>query len=164
MSCATPAAKRCLLAILAVGWAAASPASDEEATRRSLKGIPAFRVVVEQFGSNVQKRNALKVENLQADVESQLGQAGIPVSKSAEAVLYANVAVVCGDDCAFNVTVEVQQRVRLERRSSAGPLLAPTWSTRGTGLVARRSSVIRRSLREQVDQFVTAYRAANPPK
>ena len=164
MPYAIPLGKRCLIAVLAFGWPAVSTASDEEATRRSLKGIPAFRVVVEQVGSNVQKRSALKVENLQADVERQLERAGIPVSKSADAVLYANVAVVCGEDCAFNVQVEVQQRVRLERRSKVGPLLAPTWSTRGTGLVARRSSVIRESLREQVDQFVAAYRATNSSK
>ena len=164
MSYATPSEKRYLIAVLAFGWPAVSTASDGEATRRSLKGIPAFRVVVEQVGSNVQKRSALKVENLQADVEQQLARADIPVSKSADAVLYANVTVVCGEDCAFNVTVEVQQRVRLERRTKVGPLLAPTWSTRGTGLVARRSSVIRESLREQVDQFVAAYRAANPSK
>ena len=154
--------KRFLLLFLVLGWPAASPASDEEATRRSLKGITAFRVVVEQFGSNVQTRSALKVETLQADVERQLARAAIPVSTSAEAVLYANVTVVCGVDCAFNVTVEVQQRVRLERRSREDSFLAPTWSTRGAGLIARRSSLIRQSLHDQVDQFVAAYRAANP--
>ena len=156
--------KRFLLLFLVLGWPAASPASDEEATRRSLKGIPAFRVVVEQFGSNVQTRSALKVETLQADVERQLARAAIPVSKSAEAVLYANVTVVCGVDCAFNVTVEVQQRVRLERHSRDDSFLAPTWSTRGAGLIARRSSLIRQSLHDQVDQFIAAYRAANRSK
>ena len=129
-----------------------------------MKGIPEFRVVVEQVGSNVQKTNALSTETLQADVERQLARAGIPVSKSADAVLYTNVAVVCGTDCAFTVTVEVQQRVRLQRRSPAAPFLAATWSTSGTGLVARRTSVIRQSLREQVDQFIKAYRRANPSK
>jgi NADH/NAD ratio-sensing transcriptional regulator Rex len=163
MSYATPL-KRCLLAILAVGWPGSALASDEEAARRSLTGIPMFRVVVEQVGSNVQKRTALKVETLQADVERRLADAGIPVSESADAILYANVAVVCGVDCAFTVTVEVQQRVRLERKSPARSFLAPTWSTSGTGLVARRSNVIRQSLRDQVDQFVGAYRAANPTK
>ena len=150
-------------AFLAAASAVASPANEEEEARASLKGIPAFRVVVEQFGSNVEKRDALTTEELQAEVERQLVRAGIPVSKSAVAVLYANVAVVCGDDCAFTVTVEVQQRVRLERQRSTS-LLAPTWSTRGTGLVARRSRRIRQNLRDQVDQFVTAYRAANPAR
>ena len=56
--------------------------------------------------------------------------------------------------------MQVQQRVRLERERSVS-LLAPTWSTRGTGLVARRSRRIRQNLRDQVDQFVAAYRAVN---
>jgi hypothetical protein len=150
-------------ALLAVVSAVPASASDEESARASLKGIPAFRVVVEQFGSKVEKRDALKSDDLQAEVERQLVRAGVPVSKSAAAVLYANVAVVCGEDCAYTVTLEVQQRVRLERERSTS-LLAPTWSTRGTGLVARRSRRIRQNLRDQVDQFVAAYRAVNPSK
>lgn len=105
-------------ALLAVVSAVPASASDEESARASLKGIPAFRVVVEQFGSKVEKRDALKSDDLQAEVERQLVRAGVPVSKSAAAVLYANVAVVCGEDCAYTVTLEVQQRVRLERERS----------------------------------------------
>lgn len=144
--------------------ALASPASEKESARPSLKGIPAFRVVVDLVGSKADKGDALKPPDLQADVERQLAQAGIRVSKDADATLYANVAVVCGhvEWCAFNVALEVQQRVRLERRQRAGTLIAPTWSTGITGLVARQTHQIRQSLRDQVDQFTAAYRAANP--
>jgi hypothetical protein len=148
-------------AVVTLCAALPSPAREKESARPSLKGVPAFRVVVDLVGSNVEQ--ALKRENLQADVERQLAQAGIRVSKDADATLYANVAVVCGrvEWCAFNVTLEVQQRVRLERRLRAGTLIAPTWSTGITGLVGRRTPFVRRNLRDQVTQFVTAYRAAN---
>jgi len=77
-------------------------------------------------------------------------------------LLYANLAVVCDrQNCAFNVALEVQQEVRLERRPRAGTLIAPTWSTGVTGLVGRRPGLIRQNLRDQVDQFVAAYRSAN---
>jgi hypothetical protein len=139
--------------------------TDPESARSALKGINAFRVVVEQFGSKVERHAALNREELQADVEQMLAQAGIPVSKDAPDILHANVAVVCGpEDCAFHVALQVQQKVRLESRPRDRTLVATTWSTGGTGLVARRSDLIRRNLREQVDQFVTAYRAANPAK
>jgi hypothetical protein len=153
------------LPVLALAWPQPSPAVDTESARPSLKGIAAFRVVVEQLGTKVEKQTTLRREDLQADVEARLAKAGIPVSKDAQALLYANVAVVCDRlNCAFNIALEVQQRVRLELRPRAGTLIAPTWSTGVTGLVGRRTELIRQNLRDQVDQFVTAYRSANPPK
>ena len=153
------------LAALALAWPQPPAASDSESARPSLKGIAAFRVVVEQLGTKVEKQTALRRDDLQADVEARLAKAGIPVSKDAQALLYANVAVVCDRiNCAFNIALEVQQRVRLELRPRAGTLIAPTWSTGVTGLVARRTDLIRQNLRDQVDQFVTAYRSANPAK
>lgn len=156
-----------LPAVMTLCAAVASPASDKkESTPPSLKGIPAFRVVVDLVGSKADRGDTLKPQDLQADVEGQLAQAGIRVSKDADATLYANVAVVCGrvEWCAFNVALEVQQRVWLERRPRGGTLVAPTWSTGITGLVARRTHVIRQNLRDQVDQFIEAYHVSNPPK
>ena len=145
--------------------AQAATAADSEAARPSLKGLTAFRVLVEQLGPKVEREGVLSREVLQADVESRLAAAGIPVNKDAPALLYANVAVVCDRrNCAFNAALEVQQRVRLELRPQAGSLIAPTWSTGVTGLVARRPGLIRQNLREQVDQFIAAYRAANPAR
>jgi hypothetical protein len=119
-------------------------------------------VLVEKLGSAVEKEAMLKREDLQADVEARLAQAGIRVSKDAAALLYANVAVVChGPSCAFNIVLEVQQKVRLEARPRAGNLIAPTWRATVTGLVGREPGLIRQNLRDQVDQFVAAYRAAN---
>ena len=60
------------------------------------------------------------------------------------------------------MALEVQQQVRLERQLKDGTLMAPTWSTGITGLVARHTRLIRQNLGDQVDQFIAAYRAANP--
>jgi hypothetical protein len=154
------------LPALALAWPQLSAAGDSDSTRASLKGLTAFDVVVEQIGSKVDGKDAaLKREDLQTEVEARLAKAGIRVSKDAAAVLYANVAVVCNrGSCAFDIVLEVQQRVRLARRPRAGTLIAPTWTTGVTGLVARRPDLIRENLRDQVDQFVAAYRSANPAK
>jgi hypothetical protein len=154
-----------LLPVLALSSGQAAAVADAEATRASLGGLTVFRVVVEQLGSQVEKDGTPRRKDLQADVEARLAQAGIRVSKDAAAVLYVNVAVVChGPSCAFNVALEVQQRVRLEQRPRAGTLIAPTWRTGITGLSGRQPDLIRQNLHDQVDQFVAAYRAANPAK
>lgn len=70
-------------------------AAEALTARPSLKGIPAFRVVVEQLGPKVEKTAGLRREDLQAHVESRLANAGIAVSGDAAALLYLNVAVAC---------------------------------------------------------------------
>jgi len=140
-------------------------AGDTDSARSSLQGIPAFRVLVEKLGAKIEKEGILNRDVLQADVEARLAGAGIKVTKDATALLYANLAVVCDrQSCAFNIAIEVQQAVLLERRPRASTLVAPTWRTAVTGLVGRRPGLIRQNLRDQVDQFVAAYRFANPQK
>jgi len=139
-------------------------AADTRAAR-PLKGLTAVRVVVEKLGSSVERDARLTREDLESDVKARLAQAKIPVSKDAAALLYANLAVVChASSCAFNIALELQERVRPERRRGAGSLIAPVWRTGLTGLVGREPERIRQGLRDQVDQFVSAYRVANPEK
>lgn len=138
-------------------------AADALTARPSLKGVTAFRVVVEQLGPKAEKTAGLRREDLQAQVESRLAHAGVAVSGNAPALLYLNVAIVCdGITCAYNVALEVQQKVRLEQRPEGGTLLASTWSTGTTGITGRRAQGIRERVREQVDQFLEAYRTVNP--
>jgi hypothetical protein len=151
------------LSVVAVCWPHVLQAGDTESARPSLKGIPAFRVLVEKLGAKVEKEGVLNRDVLQADVEARLAEAGIKVARDAPALLYASVAVVCDrQNCAFNVALEVQLRVRLEQRPRAGTFIAPTWRTGITGLIGRQPELIRRNVRDQVDQFVAAYREANP--
>ena len=143
-------------------------ASPEGAARASaprpspLKSLPAFHVVIERLAPKIEEAG-LTQRQLESDVQSRLEEAGVPLSKEAPVLLYANVAVVCSElVCAYNVNLEVQQPVRPVLHPEAGPLLATTWNTGTTGLTDRRLRSIRDRVREQVDQFLKAYLAANP--
>ena len=124
--------------------------------------MPAFHVVVERLAPKIEEAGLTQAQ-LQSDVQSRLEEAGVPLSKEAPVLLYANVAVVCRElVCAYNVNLEVQQPVHPVLHPEAGPLLATTWNTGTTGLTDRRLRSIPERVREQVDQFVKAYLAANP--
>jgi hypothetical protein len=151
----------CLLALLAAAPppAAASPAD------ASLQGIPAFRVVVERLRPEIEQNLRVRRDDLQAMVEAQLGRAAIPVTRDADAILYVNVAVACSRlECAFNVAVDVQQKVRLEGRPGTAPLLAATWTAGVTAITERRPGVVRARVRDQVDRLINAYREQNRRK
>ena len=152
-----------LLAIFAGSWPWPVAAADTASGRPSLGGLTRFRVVVERLGPRVEKLAGLRQEDLRTDVEAQLAAAGIGVAPDADALLYLNLSVACNElVCAFNVALEVQQKVRLERRPDVGTLLAPTWSTGTTGLSARRPDLLRERVREELARFIEAHRAANP--
>ena len=140
-------------------------AGDSSLSLSSLKGLAAFKVVVEQLGPKIEGKGLTR-QQLQTDVELRLRQAGVTVSSDAPALLYANIAVVCNElvsaYCAYNINLEVQQTVRLAVSPESGTLLAATWSTGTTGLLGRRVQLIRDGLKDQVDQFLNAYLAANP--
>ncbi len=136
-------------------------ASDSKLSRSSLKGLVAFNVVVEQLGPRIEGKG-LTQQQLQTDVELRLRQAVVTVSSDAPALLYANIAIVCDElVCAYNINLEVQQAVRLMVHPESGILLAATWKTGTTGLLGHRLQSIRDRLRDQVDQFLKAYVAAN---
>ena len=154
-----------LLGMLAAAVWPLPAAADTTSGRPSLSGLTRFRVVVERLGPNVEKMAGLRQEDLRADVEAQLAGAGIGIAPDADALLYLNLAVACNElVCAFNVALEVQQKVQLERRPGVGTLLAPTWSTGTTGLSSRRPDLFRARVREELARFVEAYRAVNPKK
>jgi len=118
--------------------------------------------VVERLAPKIEEAGLTQAQ-LRSDVQSRLEEAGVPLSKETPVLLYANVAVVCSElVCAYNVNLEVQQPVHPLLHPEAGPLLATTWNTGATGLTDRRLRSIRDRVREQVDQFVKAYLAANP--
>jgi hypothetical protein len=152
-----------VLAMLAGSFPLSAAADGNVSGRPSLKGLSTFRVVVERLGPKAEKATGLRQQDLQADVEAQLAAAGIGVSKEAGALLYLNVALACNElVCAFNVALEVQQRVRLERSPDAGTLLTPTWSTGTTGLSGRRPDLLRARVRVELARFIQAHRSVNP--
>ena len=154
-----------LLAVVLIALGRPCVAADRAPARSSLEGLAAVRVVVEQIPPEVERKTRLRHVDVLSEVAAGLARSGLAVSSDASAILYANVAVVCDAiTCAYTVAVEVQQPVRLSRRPQGEPLVAATWSSGTTGLAGRRTSVIRRSVREQVARFVADWRAANPAK
>ncbi len=136
-------------------------AGDSYRSRSSLNGLAAFHVVVEQLGPKIEGKGLTR-QQLQTDVELRLRHAGVTVSSDAPVLLYANIAIACNEIvCAYNISLEVQQAVRLVAHPESGTLLAATWNTGTTGLSERRLQSIRDRLKDQVDQFLNAYQAAN---
>lgn len=138
-------------------------ASDFGRSVSSLKGLVALKVVVEQLDPKVEG-NGITQKQLETDIELRLRQAGVNVSEQASALLYANVAVLCGDfACAYNISLDLQQAVRLVMRPDAGTMPAATWNSGITGLLKGHNlEPVRKTLKDQVDQFLNSYLAANP--
>ena len=120
----------------------AARAADRTPEAASLHGIVAVRVVVEQLGPAIEGKGITR-RGLEADVESQLRQAGlVNVVADAPALLYANVSLVCNPTtCGYNIDLDLQQPVRLQREPHAGPMLATTWSTGTTGILDRLPAI-----------------------
>jgi hypothetical protein len=157
-----------LLSLLAV-----ASASDDKTDRATLKGIKAVCVVVEVAD---QSRSKFSKEELQAEIEGKLKQAGIQVDKSGTTCLYLNVRALQAMErqairrkekliplYAVDLRLEFLQTVSLTR-DSAVKTYAPTWSSANMATVAaddlgKTALEITTSL---ADQFVTAYKSVNP--
>ncbi len=139
-----------------------SAADGRASARASLEGLAEVRLVVERIPADVERRTRLRHEEVSSDVAAGLARSGLVVSRDAAAIFYVNVAVACdAATCAYTISLEVQQPVRLLRRPQAGTLVAATWSAGTTGVAGQRASVIRRRVREQVARFVAEWREAN---
>jgi hypothetical protein len=157
--------RRALSAVALIALARPGLGADRAPSRSSLEGLAAVRVVVEHIPPDVERKTRLRHADVLSEVAGGLARSGLAVTSDAPAILYANVAVVCDAiTCAYTVALEVQQPVRLTRRPQGEALVAATWSSGTTGLAGRRTSVIRRTVREQVARFVSDWRAANPGK
>ena len=177
---------RLVLTALVLGcWAInASPEETFEETRRpSLVDLPGVGVVIEiESLSQAAKSGGLHKTTLQTDVELQLRLAGIPVLTKLERLktagmpfLYLNVAVIEHIDkkgvsfgwYSYTLELELHQRVKLLRLPTSPPSWATTWKTPGTiGIVpaGEMPRVIRQVVRDQVNEFINAYLAVNPPQ
>ena len=108
-------------------------ASDDSVTRRSLRGVKAFDVVIEAKDDNAL---GLTREGLQTDVELRCRQAGIKLEKVTEPFLYVAVtaqeltSAPSGRSMnAFALFVEVRfEQAVLLSRSPDTLVAAPTWS------------------------------------
>jgi hypothetical protein len=137
---------------------------DTPEARASLIGISQVRVQVVPPDA---KSDGLAKEQLQADVESRLQQAGItlaPMTLATAPVLWVLLTVDKVPGLAFyaaSIRVELFQYVRVSRNEVG--LGAPTWGLEGIGSVSVDDPAELRSwAREYVDRFINAYLEQNP--
>jgi hypothetical protein len=148
-------------------------ALDNKFERATLAGLMGVHVVVEDMDPATEK-DGLERSTLQTDVELKLRQAGIRVLTREEvfavpgtAALYLNVNTLRHRTglYAYCIELELKQGVTLIR-NLAITTLGATWQAPGfLGTVgADRLHTVRDDVRDQVDQFLNAYLAANPKK
>jgi len=151
-------------------------AQDTEGERATLAGLTGVYVLVEGMKPDAEK-DGLARSTLQTDVELKLRQEKIRVLTSGERLaapgmpyLYLRVGTFKNIKSdmglyAFVINLELIQEVRLTRNPAITSLGA-TWQARGfVGTVgAENLHIVRDDVRDQVDQFLNAYLAANPKR
>jgi len=147
-------------------------ALDNQGERETLAGLTGVGVLVEEMNPDAEK-DGLARSTLQTDVELKLRQAGIRVLSKDEWLaapgrpsLYLNVNTFSRTGLyAYCILLKVKQRVTLIR-NLATTSWGTTWDSRGfMGTVgADNLHTVRDDVRDQVDQFINAYLAANPKR
>lgn len=158
----------CLMTMFLYGISSPpAPAQDTERTRRSLKGITAIEVLVEDLPDGA-KLLGLTKESIKTDVELKLRLAGIRVVTPEESLmipgmpeLYVNITLTDGAE-AGSIDVQLNQNVMLERNGQLA-IGATTWDT-GVLLSHPTAEGIRNSTKDHVDKFLNAWLSSNPKK
>lgn len=156
-------------ATLLVFSAPIAHADDNEASRRSLRGLNGIEVFVGTLPSEVEQ-NGLTKSAIQTDVELKLRQAGIPVldPKVGSPWLDVNVNVLSDSNSAiwtWTIRVELHQDAILTRDSSIFAKDAVTWGLGMFGQIGKQNlRSLRDNIKDKVDQFINAYLAVNPKK
>jgi hypothetical protein len=146
--------------------------SDTPMSRATLKGLPGVEVIVESLGAEAE-RDGLHEADIHADAVAALRQAGIRILTETESrtfasapFLYISVSLERRADIAlyaYETHVEVHQNVRL---TSGAPAFALTWDATGEVGSVYASSIgdLRGRLKEEVGQFINAWRDVNPKR
>ncbi len=137
-------------------------ATDDERSRKTLKGISALTVVVEHVANDIDPSGTL-ISQIQTDVELKLRLAGIMVNQESEQFLYvdANIVRIESGRYIFNCILELNQGVTLKRNNTF--CFACTWSANCAG-ITNSLEKIRDSVKDLVDIFINAYLSVNPKK
>jgi hypothetical protein len=145
-----------LIAIIPLLTAIRGVAYDDEASRKSLRGLVGAYVIVEPLPDE-EKRDGLNAQDIRTDVELKLRLAGVKVLTEEEwyaapghPFLYVNVNTKLHDGnlWVFSTEVSLEQDVLLERDQTRGlgvepaqkiskPFTASTWSTGIIGTVGK---------------------------
>jgi hypothetical protein len=161
-----------LLFIMTAMLAALSPAAAKESAKQggsSLAGLKGVGVVVEDLAPDA-VQEGFNAQLIQADVEQKLRAAGIKVLTENELMkaagipyLYINIFTYKEDELyAYHITFELTQMVSLIRKPGI-KLSASTWKARVGGTVGiNKVNELRAVVKDETDQFVRAWKAANP--
>jgi hypothetical protein len=143
----------------------------DEYQRRSLKGIKAIYVVVENLPDEVEK-DGLTIDQITTDVKLKVGMAGIKVVSLKEPIiilgspyLYINLYGIMIPNVqifSYNFEVSLKQIVSLVRNPNI-TFSTSTWVYSKIGYVgADKIKQIRETIKDAVDIFINDYLAENP--
>jgi hypothetical protein len=145
-------------------------ALDDEATRATFRGLQGVEVIVE-VDPDVE-RLGLTRQQLQADVELQLRQAGIRVLTHKERFtapgqpsLYIVAQGLLPPSSLFATSfssISLLQQATLDINTSSSGVVTWTSTTLATPLAFNLSQTIRKDTRDVVDKFINASLDANP--
>ena len=145
----------------------------EEPNETTLAGLQGVNVVVESMSPEVEKYG-LTQQAFQTDVELRLRQYGVKVLSREDwgqtpgcPYLYVNVSPLINEKSGYvaaSINVELRQLTSL-RRNPTKVVFAGTWTTGSVCLYGLgRLKELGEDVRDHVDEFINAYRAANPAK
>jgi hypothetical protein len=162
----------CLVASTAWSLAPRSAAA-VDTQLAALAGLSGVYIVAEPQGEK-RALEGITANLLVSDVGERLRGAGIHTYTAQEMrtapgspFVYVRLGMVRrkdGGTFVYNLALQLQQMATLTRKADA-VLFAATWQSGGAVGIAGptdRVQLVRRALREQVDQFILAYRTANP--
>jgi len=138
-----------------------------DASLKTLQGFDTLKVEIERLAPDLEKAG-IKTEEIQADVETKLRQAGFKIKNSGEAnnpYVVLRIAVSSIDNgvggFAVSVTSSLNQLIVLDRNKSVASV-AGTWESRSiVSVIKEKVQAIRSFVNGQIDLFVNAHRRAN---
>jgi hypothetical protein len=157
----------CVMTVLLIGGSSMSVPAQNSPGVRSLKGISAVSVLVEDL-PNGAKVLGLTKEMIQTDIELKLRLAGMRVVTDAEGLkipgspTFYVVVNLTDDASAACIGVELDQSAQLLRDGQFAPSV-DTWS-KGIVMSHPTAQTIRDNSKDLVDMFLNAWLSVNPKK
>lgn len=141
-----------------------------ELSRSSLAGIEGITVRIEGNIENELDQESLTKDKLKVEAESRLKKAGIALLSDLEFLKtkerpMLNITIDTlkhGKGYIFSVTAQLYQHVYLINQSQDRTYPATTWSGPGAMGIFYDPEDLKVLINESVDEFITAYRLANP--